>query len=88
MKQLTSEAWNAPDELERVEIDVGADLRGQVGNFSLVAKENGLFLFGHAKSYYAKQRAQHLVMQRSHLQIAANHITVAGNTESGGARPR
>jgi hypothetical protein len=51
-------------------------LSGQVRDFELVVTDAGLILRGRARTYYAKQVAQHTVMQASTLPILANEIEV------------
>jgi hypothetical protein len=40
-------------------------------------KEGGIVLKGRVQTYYAKQLAQHLVMQQTELPILSNDIEVA-----------
>jgi hypothetical protein len=63
-------------ELERLEIHVQSRLNGRVRQFRLVARECGLILKGHAGTYYAKQLAQHAVMEATALPILASEIEV------------
>jgi hypothetical protein len=52
-------------------------LSGQVHEFRLVVGAGGLVLRGRARTYYAKQLAQHAVMEATGLPILANKIEVA-----------
>jgi hypothetical protein len=52
-------------------------LGGQVRNFRLVVTGKGLILHSHAQTYYAKQPAQHAVMEATRLPILANEIEVS-----------
>lgn len=63
-------------EIEQLESHVQSGLNGQVMNFHLVLLGTGLVLQGHARTYYAKQLAQHAVLQAIDLPIAANEIEV------------
>lgn len=51
-------------------------LSGRVQCFQLVVKVQGVVLRGHAKTFYAKQLAQHAVMETLALPILANEIEV------------
>jgi hypothetical protein len=80
MKGQTSEASidlttaNGATELEgRIQCRLG----GQISQFRLVIVDNGLILRGHARTYYAKQLAQHAVMEATELPILANEIEVS-----------
>jgi hypothetical protein len=47
-----------------------------VSNFRLVVKDEGLILTGRSLSYYAKQLAQHAVMEVTAIPIVSNEIEV------------
>jgi hypothetical protein len=49
---------------------------GHVREFQLVVVDRGLILRGRAHTYYAKQLAQHAVMDATGLPILANEIEV------------
>lgn len=51
-------------------------LVGRVRHFRLEVAERGLVLRGSCRTYYAKQLAQHAVMQATDLPIVANEIEV------------
>jgi hypothetical protein len=70
-------AAEANVDLGAIEAHVQARLLGRVRDFRLAATENGLVLRGQAHSYYAKQLAQHAVMQVTGVRIAANEIVVS-----------
>ena len=80
MKGQTSEpsidltTANGATELER---HIQCRLGGQIREFRLVIVDKGLILRGHAHTYYAKQLAQHAVMEATELPILANEIEVA-----------
>jgi len=51
-------------------------LRGRLRDASVSVHEGGVVISGKASSYYVKQLAQHAVMARVSLPIAANTIEV------------
>jgi hypothetical protein len=63
--------------LALIEERVRYRLTGLLRDFQLVFRDNGLVLHGHVHTYYAKQLAQHAVMEASSLPIRANKIEVA-----------
>ena len=63
-------------ELERLAAVLQARLGGQVRGLRLLLRDNGLVLLGRARSYYAKQLAQHAVMKTTEYRIQANEIEV------------
>jgi hypothetical protein len=63
-------------EIEQLESHVQSRLNGRVRHFRLVVRECGLVLTGHTRTYYAKQLAQHAVMERTGVPIHANEIEV------------
>jgi hypothetical protein len=65
------------ESLARIEEQVRCGLSGRVRDFRLDVRDDGLVLRGHAHTYYAKQLAQHAVMQISSLPILANEIEVS-----------
>jgi hypothetical protein len=65
-------------QLAELEIHVRYRLRGRVRDFRLAPGERGLVLRGQSRTYYAKQLAQHAVMEAAGLPIAANEIEVWG----------
>jgi len=66
-----------PDVLAHLETRVEARLCGRVRQFQLVPEQMGIILRGLARTYYAKQLAQHAVMAESQLPIIANEIEVS-----------
>jgi hypothetical protein len=64
-------------ELEQIAAHVQQRLGRQVRHLRLMLRDQGLVLQGRACSYYAKQLAQHAVMQATHYLILANEIEVA-----------
>jgi hypothetical protein len=65
-----------PEQLARIEEHLQCRLSGRVQDLQLVIRDHGLVLRGHAHSYYAKQLAQHAVMEATDLPIRANEIEV------------
>src|SRR5262245_62899706 len=63
--------------LARIEEHVRHRLTGLLGGFQLVFRDKGLVLRGHVHTYYAKQLAQHAVMEASSLPIRANEMEVS-----------
>ncbi|MFO0815721.1 MAG: hypothetical protein U0796_21085 [Gemmatales bacterium] len=49
---------------------------GSVSQFQLKAADDGLILYGRAKSYYVKQLVQEAVMERTSMPILSNEIQV------------
>src|SRR5262245_490655 len=66
----------SPEELDRLEVHLQAQLNGRVRNFRLGAGRAGLVIQGRAATYYAKQLAQTLVMTVTTVPIEANQIEV------------
>ncbi len=60
----------------RLEAHVQSRLSGQVRSFQVFLRGNGLVLRGCTRTYYAKQLAQHAVMQTTDTPIVANEIEV------------
>ncbi len=63
-------------ELERLAAHVKGRVGGQVRDLRLLLGDKGLVLHGRARTYYAKQLAQHAVMQAAKYTIQANQIEV------------
>jgi len=64
-------------EVGRLEARLQHCLGGQVANVRLEVRDKGLVLQGRARTYYAKQLAQHAVMEATGLPILANEIQVS-----------
>jgi hypothetical protein len=60
-----------------LEAHIHCRLSGRIRNLHVFQRDRGLVLQGHALTYYAKQLAQHAVMEASDLPILANEIEVA-----------
>jgi hypothetical protein len=61
----------------QIESHVQARLAGRVRDLRVLIRDEGLVLQGHARTYYAKQLAQHTVMDRTGLPLHANEIEVS-----------
>jgi len=66
----------ARDSVARIEEHVHLRLTGRVRDLRLVVVDGSLVLRGRAQTYYAKQLAQHAVMEMSDLPIRDNQIEV------------
>jgi hypothetical protein len=62
--------------ITELETRIQCRLGGQIREFRLVVVDKGLILRGQAPTYYAKQLAQHAVMEATGLPILANEIEV------------
>ena len=63
-------------DLAELEIRVLARVRGRVYDLHLLLVDDGIVLRGFARTYHAKQLAQHAVMNETDLPILANEINV------------
>jgi hypothetical protein len=63
--------------LERLAAQVQNQLSGRLRDFHLKQKGHGLVLRGRARTYYAKQLAQHAIMRATDVPILHNEIEVA-----------
>jgi hypothetical protein len=62
--------------LDQLENRVQSKLSGRIRNLRLLRHGDGVVLRGFARTFYAKQLAQHAVMTESELPILANEIEV------------
>lgn len=63
--------------MEQIGQRVQCRLSGLLSDFQVLRREDGLVLRGHARTYYAKQLAQHAVMEVvGSVPIVANEIEV------------
>jgi len=79
MNSLTFETrvcYSHAPEILRLEARVQCRLSGRVRDLQVLGRDNGLVLKGHSRTYYAKQLAQHAVMEATELPILANEIEV------------
>ena len=63
-------------ELDQLEVRLQAQLSGRITNLRLHVDDGGIVLRGHARTFHAKQLAQHALMRSSKLPILANDIEV------------
>ena len=76
MSQQLEDATATLDTLNSVEAHVRRRLNGRVREFRLSMSGSGLILEGVARTYHAKQLAQHAVMEATELPISGNDIEV------------
>jgi len=63
-------------EVQQLETRIQSRLHGRVHNLQLKVHDEALVLCGHTRTYYAKQLAQHAVMEATQVPIHANEIEV------------
>jgi hypothetical protein len=63
-------------EIDHLEARVRCRLSGTVRDLRVIGLADGLVLKGLTRTYYAKQLAQHAVMEATELPIVANEIVV------------
>jgi hypothetical protein len=66
----------ASEEEVRLETHLLARLGSRARHLRVVCRDDGVILKGSARTYYAKQLAQHSVMEITDLPILANEIDV------------
>jgi len=66
------------DKAISIENRVRAHLKGRIEGLQVRETGEGIVLRGYARTFYAKQLAQHAVMCETDMRIAANEIEVAG----------
>jgi hypothetical protein len=74
------------DSVRQIEQLVLRRLNGRVRSLKLTVRDDGLVLRGHSRTYYAKQLAQHAVMELTKLRIRANEIEVAQVTNDSASK--
>ena len=67
---------NLPTRLEGLTLVALRQRGGQIHDFRLSVQDRGIILNGRARSFYAKQLAQHAVASVTTLPIVANEIIV------------
>lgn len=67
---------NTSNHLSELETRLQGKLRGRVHEFQMLRLDAGVVLRGFARTYHAKQLAQHAVMTETDLPILANEIEV------------
>ncbi len=63
-------------DLDHLENRVHARLSGRIHDFRVLLHDCGIVLRGFARTYHAKQLAQHAVMAETQMPILANEIEV------------
>jgi len=76
MNSLLCPELLSEQEREKLELHLQSRLNGRVRDLRVDAAENGLVIRGRAMTYYAKQLAQHIVMETTSTPIVANEIHV------------
>jgi hypothetical protein len=66
----------APARLAELEAHVQSRVGGRVRDLRVRSGDSGIILEGHARTYHAKQLAQHAVMEIGQVPIVANDIEV------------
>ncbi len=69
-----------PEQINELVRDIQCLLGGRVSGLRLIRWNDGLVLHGSARSYYAKQIAQEVVMRATTLPLLANEIEVSWPT--------
>ena len=77
MNQQLSRLRAPTEQLASIEEHVRNRLIGRVRELQLLLRDQGLVLRGYTKTYYAKQLAQHVVLEMTDLPIRANEIEVS-----------
>jgi hypothetical protein len=73
---MNQEAERVEAAIARLEAQVQSRLGRHIGGLLIRREADGLVLRGQTRTYYAKQIAQHAVMEVSNLPILANQIEV------------
>jgi hypothetical protein len=66
-----------PEEIDRLGDRVRHQLSGRLQDFRLELRDRGIVLRGRARTYYAKQLAQHAVMRATDVPILRNEVEVS-----------
>jgi hypothetical protein len=67
----------AAAQLEQLESHLQSNLAGRVRDVRLMVRGDALVLQGRCQTYYAKQLAQHAVMQACSYRLLSNEIEVS-----------
>lgn len=67
---------DTPGDLDQLEVRLQGKLGGRIRHLRVLLGDCGLILRGFARTYHAKQVAQHAVMTETSLPILANEIEV------------
>jgi hypothetical protein len=63
--------------LQELEVFLRERLRGQARDLRVEMTDKGIILRGKARTYYAKQLAQEVLLERTPLPLVANEIEVS-----------
>jgi hypothetical protein len=74
--QHLTETVATPSGLDELEVRLQGKLSGRIRNLQLSLHGCGIILRGFARTYHAKQLAQHALMTETQLPIHANEIEV------------
>ncbi|HVK15227.1 MAG TPA: BON domain-containing protein [Gemmataceae bacterium] len=69
-------AKSVATEIDRLAVETGVMLRGRLAELRLELRDGGVVLSGTARSFYAKQLAQHAVMNGTDVPIVRNVFQV------------
>lgn len=72
----TTPEYGAKSGLDQLEIRVQVRLGRRIRDLRLLMYGRSIILRGYARTYYAKQLAQHVVMTETRVPILANEIEV------------
>jgi hypothetical protein len=76
MMERDPKAGSVVAEIDRLTAETEAMLRGRLSGLRIELRAGGVVLRGTARSFYAKQLAQHAVMNSTDLPIVRNEIEV------------
>ncbi len=74
--QLHDPTPDVSEQIAKTSAHLARHLRGRLRDVSLTVQGGAVVIHGRTNSYYVKQLAQHAVMKRVSLPIAANEIEV------------
>jgi hypothetical protein len=74
---MSKASYTFLEEVAQLEAHAQNQLNGRVWHLRLFVRDHGIILRGHAHTYYAKQLAQHVVMELTRVPIQANEIEVS-----------
>lgn len=76
MTQAVLEAVSVEDHREQLELHLQRRLGGRVRDLRVIVRDEGVILQGRAGTYFAKQLAQHAVMELADVPVLSNDIDV------------
>lgn len=78
----------SPENLSELEAHVQYRVNRRVRNLRLTVRDGGLVVHGSTHTYYAKQLAQHAIMEAADLPLMANEIEVLHRGRAASVGPR